>query len=237
MKPAFTAITECATNGSIDLGSANAASAMTHVVYTLTSGTGVSGLNTVTATAIDGYTLLADAPATWTIDLGAYTECVEPAASYSVGECRSDASKDSFRDLTITFDNSDSTTSVLFEVVGSTVTRSVAAGSTGSATIAVPTSGSPAYTVLGAGQELLEIPAIAAFDGCILVDDWLDGDPISTDAVCSPEGGVAERLDLGAPHGGPRVRHHRSDRRAGADRYAPGRRQRHGLGCRRATTR
>jgi hypothetical protein len=68
------------------------------------------------------------------------------------------------------------------------VAQWVAAGSTGSAIIAVPTSGSPAYAVIGAGDQLLEIPSVPTFDGC--VDEWLDGDPVATDATCSSEGGM-----------------------------------------------
>ena len=57
VKPSFAKIWQCATYGSIDLAGANANSSTTHIVYALTSGNGQTGFNTVTATAIDGYTL------------------------------------------------------------------------------------------------------------------------------------------------------------------------------------
>ena len=182
VKPNFSKITQCGTYGSIDIAGANANSATTHIQYAVTSGNGQSGLNTVTATAIDGYTLQAGAKSSWTVLLGVYFDCYDPKVSYTLGACQIDDAKDSFKDLVVTLNNTASTGGILFSIVPAGISEWVNAGETEQVTIDIPTDGVNGYVVLAGFVPIKVIHAISEFETCIPIG--LIGDPIATPAIC-----------------------------------------------------
>ena len=190
--PSATAITECGTSGEVLLPKTEG------VIYTITSGSGLSGLYEVTATAATGYAIKTGAQTVFPLDLGEYTDCVTPAApTFEQAVCTDPG------------ENSGSTYRVptavgvvyLVSVDGSVPTVTAAGtydvpAATGTHTVQVTARADSGYTLTGAtgpwsfvfgdpGDCLVEVvPASAAFidSQCPMVV----GDAVSSGTVTIP---------------------------------------------------
>jgi hypothetical protein len=176
VKPAFDFIVHCGTYGSITLVDTN------YIDYQLVSGDGQQGWNHVVAVAVSPYVLKPGAKADWWIYLGAHWNCPNPKASFEVGPCYADQQDESFENLKVTFDNTESDFGNLFSIPALGIFEWVPAGNTETVTVPVPTSGSPSYDVYAGLKKVLTVPALDEFEGCIGV--LLEGDPLHENATC-----------------------------------------------------
>jgi hypothetical protein len=173
--PSVTPITACGIHGSISWTDQPG-----KVSYALTKGDGTSGLNQVTATAISPWVFDDDTTVhVYSIDLGTYTDCVNPGVTSSVGACTAHGDDPSTETVTFTFDNTGSTRAVVFAVPSAGISVSVAAGATGTASAVVPEQGA-AFEVTADAVHLTTIE-VPAFDGC---RTSIAGDPSASPATC-----------------------------------------------------
>jgi hypothetical protein len=183
VKPDYQVIEECGEYGSITL--VNTAK----ITYAITSGDGIQGLNTVTATAVAPYVFAPSTITSWVIDLGEYTDCVEPSADYQVAEC-SASGDESGKAVLFTFDNSLSSVEVEFTIPTSSVAVTVPAGAVATRTVTVSTAGSGPITVYANGAVVLVTGAITPFLGCVGVT--VTADPYPVPAECTDTGDTTD---------------------------------------------
>lgn len=183
VKPTFQVIDECGEYGSIKLVNTG------KITYAITSGDGIQGLNTVTATAVAPYAFAPSAITSWVIDLGEHTDCIEPSASYEVAEC-SASGDESGKDVLFTFDNSLSSVAVEFTIPTSALAVTVPAGAVTTRTVTLSTAGSGPITVYAHGEVVLVTGAIAPFLGCVGVT--VPADPYPVPAECTETGDTTD---------------------------------------------
>lgn len=157
VEPTITTVVECGTYGSVTAVPA------TGVVYDVQFDK-VTGAYTVTATpAANYYFDNADQEVVYSGNVGAYYDCVEePHASIAYGECvyEEDGTADS-RTVEITFDNSGSNKSVLFQVTGfPQYDQKVPAGQTVTFPVEEILAEGGSYTVTAGGKSF-ELPIAA----------------------------------------------------------------------------